>query len=253
MRFVDGREVLFNYSDIIHLRRHFYNHELSGADNSPLYSLLDVAETLQQGVSASVKNGVAIRGVLKFSSLTNPEQIRKEKQQFIADYFNPANSGGLAAVDQRYDFIPSNITPYSIPQEQINAINAQIYSYLGVSPKIVTGEYSEDDFSSFYESLIEPYSLQMSLEFSRKCGVDVRFSSERLEFSSAKTKISLLHEAGALGVISINEARKLLALPPVPDGETRLQSLNYVNSAKAELYQKIEHTSVTEVTENGKA
>jgi hypothetical protein len=87
----------------------------------------------------------------------------------------------------------------------------------------------------------------MSLEFSNKCGVDVSFSSERLEFSSAKTRISLLRELLPFGVISINEARRLLALPDVEDGERRLQSLNYVAAHKADEYQL-----ESEITENGK-
>ena len=120
---------------------------------------------------------------------------------------------------------------------------------MGISPKIVSGEYSEDEFSAFFESVIEPFALQMSLEFSNKCGVDVSFSSERLEFSSAATKIKLLHEAAPLGLLTLNEARRLLALPPVPDGDKRLQSLNYVAADKADIYQEIE----SEVSENGKA
>jgi len=240
MRFSDGREVLFPYSDIIHLRRHYYGNELSGAENFPLFGLLDTADTLNQGIAASVKTGTSIKGVLKFTSLVNPAQLKAEKEQFIADYFNPGNNSGVAATDNRFDFVPTNITPYNVPQDTLNAVNAQIYAYIGVSPKIVSGEYSEDDFSAFYESLVEPLALQMSLEFSRKTGAEIRFTSERLEYSSAATKIKLLHEAAPLGLMTINEARKLLALPPVADGNTRLQSLNYVNSAKAELYQEIE-------------
>ncbi len=99
------------------------------------------------------------------------------------------------------------------------------------------GTFSEDEYSAFYESTIEPLALQMSLEFSRKCGVEVTFTSERLEFSSARTRISLLRELLPFGVISINEARRLLALPEVEDGDRRLQSLNYVTADKADEYQ----------------
>jgi len=237
MRFADGREVLFPYTDIIHLRRHYFNHELTGADNSLLYGLLDVADVLNQGISASVKNAVNLKGVLCFTSLVNPAQLKAEKEQFIADYFNTANSGGIAATDQRFDFQPVANAPYAVPGETINAVDNAIFRYIGISPKIVSGEYSEDAFSAFYESLIEPLALQMSLEFSRKCGADIQFTSERLEFSSAATKIKLLHEAAPLGLMTLNEARRLLALPPVPDGDKRLQSLNYVNSAQADKYQ----------------
>jgi HK97 family phage portal protein len=235
--FPDGRQVTFPYSDVIHLRRHFLSNDLSGETNAPLFPLLDTAQTLTQGISASVKNGTSIRGVLKFTSLVNPAQVKAEKDKFVADYFNPENSGGIAATDQRFDFVPTNVTAYNVPREQIEAVNGQIYDYLGVNAAIINGSYTEDEFSAFYESVIEPFAMQLSGEFALKCAADVVFTPERMEFSTADTKIKLLHEAAPLGVITINEARHLLALPPIDGGERRLQSLNYVSAEKADSYQ----------------
>ena len=246
--FPDGRQVTFAYSDMIHLRRHFLTNDLLGDSNAPLFPLLDTAETLNQGISASVKNGTSIRGVLKFTSLVNPAQVKAEKERFVSDYFNPGNSGGIAATDQRFDFVPANVTPYNVPKEQIEAVNRQIYDYLGVGASIINGTYTENEFSAFYESIVEPFALQLSQEFKLKSGVEVTFTAERMEFSSADTKIKLLHEAAPLGLITVNEARKLLALPPVDDGDRRLQSLNYVSADKADAYQLEE----SEVKDDGK-
>lgn len=237
MLFPDSKQVTLLYADIIHLRRHFSAGELLGTDNSPLYPLIDTAETLTQATAKAAKNAVNIKGVLKFTSLVNPTQVKLEKEQFVNDYLNISNAGGIAATDQRYDFVPTNTAAYSVPAEQMNAINAQIYSYLGISQKIVDGTFSEDEFQSFYEAVVEPFSIQMSLEFSRKCGEEISFSSERLEFSSARTRISMLRSLLPFGVISINEARRLLALPAVENGDRRLQSLNYVAAEKADEYQ----------------
>ena len=246
--FPDGRQVTFPYSDVIHLRRHFLTNDLLGDSNAPLYSLLDTADTLNQGISANVKNGTSIRGVLKFTSLVNPAQVKAEKEQFVSDYFNPGNNGGIAATDQRFDFVPANIAPYSVPKEQFETINRQITDYLGVGASIVNGTYTENEFSAFYESIVEPFALQLAQEFRLKTGVEITFTAERMEFSSAATKIKLLHEAAPLGLITVNEARKLLALPPVKDGDRRLQSLNYVSADKADAYQLEE----SEVSPNGK-
>lgn len=235
--FADGKDVLLPYADLIHLRRHYSTNELLGSDNAPLYPLIDTAHTLTEATGAAVKNATNIRGVLKFTSLVNPAQVKAEKEQFVSDYFNPANNGGIAATDQRFEFVPTAQTAYNVPSELTESVNKQICAYLGVSPKIVAGEYTEDEFASFYESLIEPLAIQMSLEFSRKCGAEIRFTAERLEFSSSATRISLLRELLPFGVVSINEARRLLSLPEVPDGEKRLQSLNYVAADKADAYQ----------------
>lgn len=245
--FPDGRQITFPYADIIHLRRHFLTNDLTGDSNAPLYALLDTADTLNQGISASVKNGTSIRGVLKFTSLVNPAQVKAEKEQFVSDYFNPGNNGGIAATDQRFDFVPANITPYSVPKEQFETITRQITDYLGVGASIVNGTYTENEFSAFYESIVEPFALQLAQEFRLKTGAEITFTAERMEFSSAATKIKLLHEAAPLGLITVNEARKLLALPPVKDGDRRLQSLNYVSADKADAYQLEE----SEVSPNG--
>lgn len=237
MIFSDGKEVLLPYADIIHLRRHYSTNELLGSDNAPLYPLIDTAHTLTEATGAAVKNATNIRGVLKFTSLVNPAQVKAEKDQFVRDYFNLSNTGGIAATDQRFDFVPTAQNAYNVPHEQTEAITRQICAYLGLSPKIVSAEYTEDEFAAFYESLIEPFAIQMSLEYSRKCGSEITFTAERLEFSSAATRISLLRELLPFGVISINESRKLLALPEVEGGDRRLQSLNYVTADKADAYQ----------------
>lgn len=247
MTFADGRQVHLPYDDLIHLRRHFATNELLGADNSPLYPLLDTAHTLNEAMSAAVKNATNLRGVLRFTSLVNPAQVKAEKEQFVRDYMSLANTGGIAATDQRFEFVPTNQTGYNVPTEQATEINRQICAYLGISPKIVSGEYTEDEFAAFYESLIEPFALQLSLECSRKCGADVRFTAERLDFASARTRISLLRNMMPLGVLTVNEARRLLSLPEVPDGDKRLQSLNYVHSDKADQYQLDENEVNTDV------
>ena len=150
MVFTDGKQVLLPYADVIHLRRHYSTNEMLGSDNAPLYPLIDTAHTLTEATGAAVKNATNIRGVLKFTSLVNPAQVKAEKEQFVRDYFNPANTGGIAATDQRFEFIPTTQAAYTVPHEQTDAVNRQIYSYLGLSPKIVSGDYTEDEFAAFY-------------------------------------------------------------------------------------------------------
>ena len=38
-------------------------------------------------------------------------------------------------------------------------------------------------------------------------------------------------------MVSVNEAREMFGLEPVPDGDRRFRSLNYVDSALANSYQ----------------
>ena len=76
--------------------------------------------------------------------------------------------------------------------------------------------YSEDEWNAFYESVLEPIGLQMSLEFSNKLftpteknfGNEILFESNRLQYASNKTKIELLRYAN--NIMTINELREVL-------------------------------------------
>ena len=250
--FKDGESVILPYADIIHLRRHFAKNELLGSDNAALFPALETAHAQTEGIKAAIQNGVTIRGIIKTDIVLNDDKLKEVKDSFVRDYLQVSNNGGVAALDGKMSYTPITAAPVTVDPEQLQAIQGQIYAYLNVSAKIVSGEYTEDDFGAFYESVIEPLALQMSLEFTRKIytarerafGREIQFCSERLDFTSAKTRIYLLRELLPYGLMTINEGRKLLNLPDVPDGDRRLQSLNYVNADKADIYQEIESEEI---------
>ena len=43
-----------------------------------------------------------------------------------------------------------------------------IYKYFGLSDDIVRGQYNEDQYNAFYESVIEPIAIKLSQEFTEK-------------------------------------------------------------------------------------
>jgi HK97 family phage portal protein len=245
--FKDDESVIIPYDDIIHLRRHFSKNELLGSNNSPLFPALETVHAQTEGIKAAIKNGVTIRGIMKVNQVLKEVKLKEVKDEFVNNYMQMNNNGGVIAIDAKMDYTPINANTVDVNTEQIKAIQNQIYSYLNISEKIVNSSYSEDEFAAFYESVIEPLALQMSLEFTRKIFTarerafkrEIIFSGERLEFTSAKTRIELLRHLLPYGLITINEGRKLLSLPEVADGDKRLQSLNYVNAAKADEYQDI--------------
>ena len=71
----------------------------------------------------------------------------------------------------------------------------------------------------------------------RKKGEQIIFYGERLQYASWNTKVNAIEKLMGLGLMSLNEARSLLGLEPVEGGDKRLQSLNFVDQTKANLYQ----------------
>lgn len=244
-QFANGKEVTLPYVDIIHLRRNFNDNDLLGDPNIALMPALELAHTQNEGIVNSIKSSANIRGILKFTQIMAPDKLKEEKDNFINDYLQIANSGGIVATDQKTEYIPINVTPVSIDDKQIQAIKTKIYDYLGISDTIVNSSYTEDQWAAFYESTLEPIAVQMSLEFTRKLfndreqafGNSILFESGRLQFSSNGTKVNLIKELIPYGLLTINQALEILNLPSVEDGDKRLQTLNVVDADKANQYQ----------------
>lgn len=243
--FRNGRSALLPYSDIIHLRRNFNENDLLGDPNNALTPALELAHTQNEGIVNGIKSSANIRGILKFIQIMAPDKLKAEKDRFVSDYLQIANSGGIVAVDQKMEYVPLTVTPAVIDDKQLAAVKTKIYDYLGISEAIVNSSYTEDQWAAFYESTLEPLAVQLSLEFTRKLfndreqafGNSIIFESGRLQFSSNATKVNLIKELIPYGLLTINQALEILNLPSIEGGDKRLQTLNVVDAAKANQYQ----------------
>ncbi|MDO9490797.1 phage portal protein [Acetobacterium sp.] len=253
MLFSNGKDYLFPYADIIHLRRHFNDNDLLGDPNGAIMPALELAHTQNEGLVNSIQSSANIRGILQFTGQLAGPKLKEKKEEFINDYMGISNNGGIAMLDTTMEYTPIDSKPVNIDDAQIKAIKTKIYDYLGVSETIINSSYNEDQFSAFYESTLEPIAVQLSLEFTRKLfndreqsfGNSIMFESGRLQFSSNATKVNLIKELMPMGLLSINQALEILNLPSVEGGDQRLQSLNYVNSDKADQYQLNEKETIT--------
>lgn len=249
-----GFEVYIPYSELIHLRRNYSSDELLGDNNSSLTPLLKVSGAQLSGTIRGIELGANLRGIVNYQTTLSPETLKKRKDEFTSQYLSLENSGGVVATDQSVQYTPIDSKPYTISEQQINTVSNQIYNYLGINPKIVSSDYNEDEFASFYESVIEPLAIQLSLEFTNKLFTDrekaygnkIEFTSIGLQFASMESKTKLLKEIIPMGLVTINEARSILNLPKLTDedGNKRLQSLNYADTAIVNEYQLEAHSSV---------
>lgn len=245
-----GRQIVLPYEDIIHLRRFFNDDDILGADNFAIVPGLELAQTQNEGLVNGIKSGASIRGILKFTQIMSPEKLKAEKDAFITDYLEIGNDGGVVATDQKMDYQPIESKPIVLNADQTKAIRDKVFSYLGVTEAIVSSSYTEDQFSAFYESTIEPIATALSQEMTAKIfsereqafGNEIIFESGRLQFTSNSTKVNLIAQLVPLGLLTINQALEILNLPGVADGDRRLQALNMIDADQASKYQIGEET-----------
>ena len=229
----------------MHLRRNYNSDELLGDNNEALFPALELAHTQNEGIINGIKSSANIRGILKYTQILAPEKLEQEKQKFVDDYLSMNNSGGVVVTDPKTEYTPITNNVTNIDAEQLKTVQTKIYNYLGITEKIVNSSYDENEFNGFYESVLEPFCVQLSLELSRKIfterelafGNVISFDSGRMIYSNNATKVNLIKELLPYGVLTINQALEILNLPPIEGGEKRLQSLNFVDADKANEYQ----------------
>jgi len=230
-----GKTVTFKYTDLIHLRKDFNNSELFG--DSPaevLAPLMEIINTSDQGIVKAIKNSNIIKWLLKFNQTLRPEDLKKATTQFITDYMNIESSTvGAAATDAKVDAQQVDPKDYVPNYKQTEATVKRIYSFFNTNEKIIQGNYSEDEWISYYEASIEPVVLQLSGEYTRKLftrrergfGNNIVFESSNLTFASMATKLKLVSFVDR-GILNPNEVREILNLVPIPGGDVYIRRLD---------------------------
>jgi hypothetical protein len=158
---------------------------------------------------------------------------------------NISNNGGIAATDAKAEYVPLSNDPKITDAKQMELINDKVYKYFNVSASIINSDYTEEQWNAFYESVIEPNAIEMSLEFTAKVftqreqgrGNEIIFEANRLQYASNATKLNLITVMMDRGLLSMNEARDIFNLAPIPDGDKRIVSLNFVDASIANQYQ----------------
>jgi HK97 family phage portal protein len=229
----DGKQAVLPYDDILHLRRHFMRSELMGDDNSPIKSTLEVITTTDEGMAKAVKTSANLRGLLSFTTMLKPEDLRKQRDDFVKEFLNVDKSGGIAALDAKASYTPLVSEPKIVNAPQMQELRNRVYRYFGINEKIVMSTYSEDDWNAFYESVLEPIATALSLEFTAKLfsdrerghGNEIIFEANRLQYASVKTKLALqaLVDRGAM---TPNQWLDAFNLPAIEGGDVPIRRLD---------------------------
>ena len=219
--------LVVSWADLAVLRKDYVFSDIGGENNKPLLSTLDVVNTMDTGLENAVKSTANLRGILKSTkAMLSPEDLKRQKDEFVRDYMNLENEGGIASLDATQEFKEISLKPTTASAEEADAYRERVYRYFGVNKKIITSDYTEDEYDAFYESRIEPFLIALSLELTRKIfsdreiafGNEVWFESNRLQYSSAKTKISMVALVDR-GLMTPNEYRALFNMAPYEGGD----------------------------------
>lgn len=246
--FVNGQTYTIPYLELIHLRLFYNRNDIFGTNNRVLKTDLETAQTSSEGIKNAIKTTSNLKGILQYeNSMLKNKDLVKTKDDFVKDFLNMDNEGGIAALDAKAKFEPVNLKPITLDKDQLERVNYNIFDYFGISEKIINNSFTEEEWNAFYEGVVEPRAMQMGYAFTNKIfkrqsikdGHRIVFTANRLQYASLKTKTDLLKVVAPWAMIKVDEGREILDLAPLggEEGNRILQSLNNIDSTIANQYQ----------------
>lgn len=248
MGFEFGESYILPYNDIIHLRDDFTINNLVGGDlngqpdNSEIIKTATILDKVMQCMPKAVIASLSIRGVLVAKSSLATEMINSERER-LEKQIESSNSG-IIATGLDGDFKPMNISPSLIPKDTLDWLENKILRNYGVSMAIVTGDFTEQQSSAFYQKCIEDFVIQAEQAFT-PClysgnqiakGHKIKIYDRLIQHLSMQTRLKITELYVPTGYLDEDEARELIGYEP--RGRKRnVMSLNYIDVAIASEYQ----------------
>lgn len=241
-RFDSGLIMTHSWEDLAVLRKDYNSSDIWGDSNTAILTSLDLLNTTNDGMANAIQSTANLRGILKSKQamLTN-DDVKKQKDSFVADYLGLSNTSGIASLDASMDFIPVTLQPQLANYKSVEELRNNIYRYFGVNEEAIMSKISGDDWEALYESKIEPVLLALGLELTNKIfseraqgfNNEIIFESNRMQYMSTAHKLALTNFVDR-AIMTPNEVREVLNMAPVPWGDKPMSWQNPKMSEETE-------------------
>ena len=233
-----GKQAVISYEDVIHIPRDVGGNELFGRPNQKaLETLMEVAEASDRSIIQAVKNGGAIKWLLKYTRGMKPEDLRTRAKEFAKSFLDTENTedGSIGVAATGADAEARQVEPHDyVPNAMVmSAVNKRLLAYFGTNEKIINSSYTEDEWNAYFENVIEPFAQAMAEEFTRKLfsrwernrGNRITMDSTSLQYASMASKLNLVQMVDR-GALTPNEWRQILNLSPIEGGDKPIRRLD---------------------------
>ena len=231
----NGKSDIFPYSEIIHLRQDYNEHDLFGESPAvALKDMMDVIGTIDRGIINAIRNSSVVRWLLMFNQSLRDEDIKANVKKFVENYLSTeSDTWGAAGVDakaavQRVE--PKDYVPNALQMEK--TID-RIYAFFNTNKKIVQSTWTEDEWNAYYEAEVEPLAIQLGETYSiklfsrreRGVGNKIVFEASNLQCASLSSKLALTAMVDR-GAMTPNEWRQTLNMAPLEGGDKPIRRLD---------------------------
>ena len=223
-RFHNGQIAAVEMSKVGILNKFQYRNDFFGEGNRALHPTMELTNLQRQGIEEGVKNSASFRFMATLGNWSNETDLANEAKRFSE--INLKQSGGVLLWPNTYkDIKQIDSKPFVVDADQMKLIETSVMNYFAVNEDILQSKAIGDAWSSFYESVVETFGIQLSdvltrMLFSqreRELGSSVMATANRLQYMSNKDKLEVSAQMADRGLMTRNEIREIWNLPPLPD------------------------------------
>ena len=219
------------------ISKYQYESDYFGTPNV-LDATMKLIDAQNKAQEEAIKSGASLRFLGEVTGRVHEDELNKKRQRFSEDNLSRQNQSGIMLYDQTFQKV-EQIKPYNytISTDEMNRIKESVYTYFGTNEDILQNHYQEDHWNAYYEGKIEPWAIQLGeglthMLFTQQQRIrnQISFSSNRLQYATSASKRNMIRDMLDRGVMSINEARFILQMPPVEDGDVRVIRGEYIDA-----------------------
>jgi HK97 family phage portal protein len=219
-----GINKTYNLSQLIYLNRFA---EITGGTNNSLGLYETVIQSLaQQAINVASPNKV--KAFLQGTKGSSP-LLRKEDRAGTMEDFKlnmDENVQGVSYLDGQWTVTPINWQENDVNRELMQFVVNTVYNYFGITTEIINNKASEVEYQLFVRNKVEPLARQIEQEFTSKLftqreiefGNKIELDTFNLTVGTMQAKAQLFSVGLRQGVLSIDDAREMIGLAPLPDG-----------------------------------
>lgn len=195
-------------------------------DGNILANTLSMLKAQEDAQKQSINDSAQLRFIGQLNGQVREEDMAKKRDRFSNDNF-AGNDTPLMLYDNTFASIEQlKSQNWTIPTEEMERIENNVFDYFGTNRRILQNLYDENAWDAFYEGCIEPFALalgealtQATFTMRERPANRIMFSSNRLEYAAASSKRNINKDMCDRGIMTLNEAREILQLPPIEDGD----------------------------------
>ena len=248
--FRNGKQTTYPYSEIIHIKYNFSVNEYMGGneagmpDHRGLMQTLQLNKKLLEGVAKAMNSSYQVNGVIKYNTMMDKTKV----EAAIAELEGHLRRGenGFLPIDLKMDYIPIQKQIEMVDNDTLEFIDSKILRNWGVPLAILKGDYTQDQYNSFYQKCLEPIIISFGQALTKKMftrreiafGNKIKLYPKELIFMTTQQTIDMIKELSPTGALFENEKRSALGMMPLPELEgKRYMSLNWIDANNASQYQ----------------